>query len=228
MKTAFYQKIKPALILRKQISIQSILLPLVFLSIFLVSYIFMALQLAPENNPAFHFGKERGYVTALSAIFLAMTSGFAWGAFFLSGNHFSSTKFFWLFIALAFGYLALDELMMFHERIGYWIKMSNVGPTETFRNWNDVIVISYGILALAVLPLLLPHILKYPKFGEMLTVAFIFYCIHTAIDSLTIKKTFGSIIIEESFKLFSSAFFSFSMLIGLLGVVASLRHENRE
>jgi len=221
MKIAYGQNIKAALTLRRQTEIQSILLPLVFFCVFLVSYIVMSLQLAPENNVAFHFGNERGYVTALSAIFLSMASGFALAAVFLSGNPFSATKFFWLFLAIAFGFLALDELMMFHERIGHWLKVSSVGPTEIFRNWNDVIVIAYGIIALALLPLLLPYILRYPKFGELLTVAFGFYCIHTAVDSLTFHKTFGSIIIEESFKMLSSGFFSFAMLIGLLGVAAS-------
>lgn len=221
MKIAYYQDIKTALMLRRQTEIQSILLPLVFFCVFLVSYLVMSLMSAPENNPAFHFSNENGYVTALSAIFLSMTSGLALASFFLSGKGFNTTRLFWLFLAAAFGFLALDELMMFHERIGYWLKISEVGLTESFRNWNDVIVIGYGIAAFALLPVFLPYILKYPKFAEIMAVAFTCYCIHTAVDSFNIKKTFGSVIIEESFKVFSSGFFAFAMLVGVLGVVAS-------
>jgi len=60
---------------------------------------------------------------------------------------------------------------------------------------------------------------SYPKFIEVLAIAFIFYTIHTAIDSLIIDRTRQSLILEETCKLFSSVNFASAMFIGLLGNV---------
>lgn len=183
-------------------------------------YIFLAILVGPENKRELHFRSEQGAITALSAIFLAMASGFAGVSFFLapsSGNWF---RYFWLLAAFGFGFLALDELLQIHERMDDWIAAA-IGDPQIFRNWNDVIVIGYGIVALPILIYFLPEIIRYPKIGETIVVAFVFYCLHTGIDSIQEPNTTVSVILEESAKLFCSAFSAISMFIAILGITAS-------
>ena len=129
-------------------------------------------------------------------------------------------QFFWLLTAIGFLFFSFDELMQFHEKLGGLIKRSSVGPTRTFRNWNDVIVIAYGVVAIPVVFYFLPEILRLPRVTEIFVIALSCYGIHTIIDS-TQRRTSVSIILEESAKLFSSAFFAITMIFGILTIIAS-------
>ena len=182
-------------------------------------YIYLAILVGPEHKPELHFRSEEGAITALSAIFLAMASGFAGVSFFLSFPETRISRYFWLIAALGLGFLALDELLGFHERLDDWIT-AIVGDSEIFRNWNDLIVIGYGLIAIPVFLLFLPEIFRYPKIAETLAVAFLFFCIHTAIDSVVEPPTTVSVILEESAKLFSAAFFATAMFISILGTTS--------
>ena len=187
-----------------------------------VLYILLAVVLVPANAaPEYNFRSEKGAVTALSAIFLAMGGGFAFASFFISHDQNNRQKYFWLLTAVAIGLLSLDELLGFHERLGSYLKIavSNENPMGIFRNWNDVVVIGYGILALFPLIYFLPSILRYPRVFEILGMAFLFYGIHTVIDSTQEPPTTYSIIFEESAKLFCSALLAFGTFVGLLGSV---------
>ena len=132
------------------------------------------------------------------------------------------SSYFWLLVTFGFGFFALDELLGFHEKLGKIIKASPIGPAETFRNWNDVIVIIYGVIAVCVAIYFLAEILRYPLFAEMLSVAFFCYCLHTLLDSTLGDSSWGRIL-EESAKVYSSTFFAIAMFIGLLGVVNGSR-----
>lgn len=149
---------------------------------------------------------------------MAMSSGFAGACFYLSGGTGLLHRSFWLLAAAALGFFALDELLSFHENMDIWIAGMYTGSTHFFRNWNDVIVIGYGVAAVGALVFFLPEILKYPGFGELLVVAFALYGIHTIIDA-TQEPGSISIILEESAKLFCALFLALSMFVGLLGVV---------
>ena len=74
------------------------------------------------------------------------------------------------------------------------------------RRWNDVIVFLYGVLALPVSLYFLPSVLRFPKVFEYFFLAGSCYIVHTAIDSVVSPPTVHSVIIEESAKLFCSAF----------------------
>ncbi len=84
-------------------------------------------------------------------------------------------------MALGFGFLALDELIGFHERLG--IIIGYYAYSSVFRNWNDVIVILYGVIALPFIVVFLSHIMRHRMLLELFIVAFIFYSLHTLIDS---------------------------------------------
>ncbi len=81
-----------------------------------------------------------------------------------------------------------------------------------------MIVILYGVAALAMGLVFLPSVLRYPKFIEFLSVAFVFFVIHTAVDSGFEPPTTASAIVEESAKLYCAAFIALAMITGLLSV----------
>jgi len=229
MLKSIFQESKNAITQRKRTSIPSITFPFVFLCLFLVVYITIAVLSAPEGVIDYHFRKEKGAINVLSGISLGMACGFAGVSSFLIGKKINSTKTLWLLITAAFAFLALDEFLQFHEGIGSLLqKKSLLGPARFFRNWNDAIVLAYGLAAIFVLVYFLPQILRYPKFAEVLVIAFGFYCATTAVDLLVVERNFKSIMVEETFKLFSSSFFAFAMFIGLLGVISVSRDSQTE
>ncbi len=147
-------------------------------------------------------------ITALSAIFLAMGGGFAFASFFMSPDQENRHRYFWLLMAMAIGFLSLDELVGFHEEMGRYLNYRSVSgeaPFGIFRNWNDVVVISYSIPALFFMIYFLPSLLRYPRVFEILVIAFSFYGIHTIIDSTQEPATTLSYILEESAKLYCSS-----------------------
>lgn len=224
MKSSYKNKLKKSLYHRRQIATLPTGWLVALMVVGLVIYILIAILIAPDGHPEYHFDKESGIITVFSAILLAMASGFAGTCFLLKHNNTDWLRFFWLLTAFGFLFFAFDELLEFHERLGGLIERSTVGHIQTFRNWNDVVVIGYGIVAIPILIYFLPEILRLPKVAEMLAVAFSCYGIHTIIDS-TQTRTNLSIILEESAKLFSSAFFALSMLIGILTIVAWRRNS---
>jgi len=187
--------------------------------IFIAVYLILAVILAPEAKLEYHFYHERGAVTALSAILLSIAGGFAGFTFFLTKTRNNWFAYFWLCASLGLIFFAMDELLGFHEAAGRYLSHM-LGPVQSFRNWNDIIVIIYGIVALPVFILFLPEILRYPKVAEFLIIAFLFYSIHTGIDSLVEPRTSWSIIIEESAKVMSAAFLMLSMQIATLGIMS--------
>ena len=86
------------------------------------------------------------------------------------------------------------------------------------RRWNDIIVLLYGIVALSIALVLLPDILRYKMLLELFVIAFIFYAIHTLIDSTQDPRTTVSAILEESAKLFCCTFLALGTFIGFLGI----------
>jgi len=174
---------------------------------------------SPATEREYQFASEEGAVTALSAIFFAMAAAFASVSYFLSRAEGRARYVFWLLTAFVFVFFAIDELMRIHEALG-WLAGESFGPPSGFRNWNDVIVIAYGVIGLITAFCFLPEIFRYPKFVEFLTVAFVFFFVHTLIDAAIEPRTTISAILEESAKLFCASFLSFSMFVGLLGVIS--------
>jgi len=197
------------------------LVPLsMMLSAIVAIYIVLAIVLVPSAySRDFNFVDERGAITALSAIFLAMSCGFGFATFVLSLGEARTVRCFWLLVSFALGFLALDELLQFHERIGTQLdRLDLMGLTSSgaIRGWNDVVVIMYGVVSVPVGVILLPTIVRYPTFLKVICVAFTFYVLHTAIDSLTEPRTTLSVILEESAKLYCSMSLALACLSGLL------------
>jgi len=216
MKT-YIRGIKTAKNQRNQIKIPSFQNVIWYVSAFIVIIIILAICIAPKDEIDYHFRRETGVITVMSATFLAIASGLAGCSLFLADKKSKNQRIFWFLIMSAFFYLSTDELLQFHENLGRWIKHAWLGPSQIFRNWNDAVVIFYGIGAIIFLAYFLPVIMRYPKLMEMLAIAFVFYVLHTGIDSLSAGMRRGYIILEETCKVFSSGYFAIAMLTGLLG-----------
>ncbi|MDB4634023.1 hypothetical protein OAG76_01325 [Rubripirellula sp.] len=183
-------------------------------------YILVAIVLIPPNATRhFNFVDERGAITALSAIFLAMGCGFGFASFLLSVGSPRSVRCFWSLVSVALGFLVLDELLEFHERIGDrldGIDLLGLTSSGTIRGWNDAIVILYGVIAVPVGVMLLPTMVRYQTFLKLICIAFVSYVLHTTIDSVVEPPTILSVILEESAKLYCSLFVALACLAGLL------------
>lgn len=197
-------------------------------AVLVVFYIAASVLLVPPSEEAgFNFVDERGAVTALSAVFLSAGAGFAALVFLVAPWPEKRYRLFWLALACAIGFLALDELLSFHERAGDTMYemglLRSLVDNSPLRNLNDAIVILYGVVALPLALCFLPGVLRVPHVFRLLLIAFGFYALHTLIDSVSEPPTLISNICEESAKLFSSCFIALAMLAGAMGTIAELR-----
>lgn len=224
----FQRNYKEALAQRTQVILPKLVKPLVILFTGTLVYLAIAVMIAPEDQPGRYFIKEGGMVTTLSAIFLALASIFSGVSYNLSRVRTDFLRFFWLLATIGFAFLFLDELIGFHEMMGRQLDPV-VGIPEGFRHWDDIVVILYGFVAIFVMAGFLPEILRFPKVMEMMGIAFLFYFIHTLVDSTQEPRTDLSAIIEESAKVFCAEYLAISMFVALLGIKAAtkIQAENR-
>lgn len=177
-----------------------------------------------SDVPHYHFVNERGAITVVSAILLSMSAAFGLVAAILSQEQGKGlrTRVFWIGVCFGMSLLAVDELMEFHEKIGGRLDESGaVAAAAGWRGWNDILVVLYGVAAIPVGLCFLPTILRYPRTLEFLSVAFVFFVIHTVIDSIAEPPTMVSAIIEESAKLYCGGFFALAFLSALLYLARS-------
>lgn len=164
--------------------------------------IFLSIQFAPAAEPMFHFG-ENGAITALSSVCTAMAGAMALAVFYLRWHDLDFGSLFWLVLAGGCVFLSLDEQLMFHERGGHLIEATSIGEAETFRNWNDPIVMAYGVIATGIAALFGREVLKCRAFAVLFAIGFGFYVLHTGIDSILPSSVAWKDIPEESAKLLS-------------------------
>lgn len=189
-----------------------------FVAAFLVGSI-----LTHGNHKIYYQFLEGHSVTALSSAFMAMTAGLAWACHLGRPREPAGWfRWFWPAFSLGFLFFSLDEILEFHEGLGSWMKTA-LGSSETFRNWNDAVVVGYGVVALIALAAFLPEVLRYPRFAELLATGFGFFVVHTAIDSLMTSSSKN--IPEESAKLFATAFFALAALTVVMTLQQSGQRE---
>lgn len=224
MISMFKSSYREALSQRAQLTAPDLTKPLVLLAVATLVYLGIAVLIAPADQPGRYFIKEGGMVTTLSAIFLALASIFAGISFKLSRKRKDLLRFFWLLSTVGFAFLFLDELIGFHEMTGRYLDPT-VGVPEGFRRWDDIVVIIYGIIALIFMAGFLPEIFRYPRVMGMMGVAFIFYFIHTLVDSISVPRTDLSAIIEESAKIFCVEYLAIAMFVAQIGIKAAAKLE---
>jgi len=214
----FRENIRKAVVYRRQAKLPNVLLIIGAITIFTLAYILLSVLFIPDKATLdYNFLRERGTITALSAIYMAMASAFSGVALVISIREKNRHYWLWVFLMLGFVFFAFDELLKFHEQadriIGRFISPG------FFRGWNDIVVILYGVIALVILVALLPSLLRYRMVLATLGAGFLFYGIHTVIDSTVDPRTILSTIIEESAKVISVEFLALGAFIGVLALL---------
>ena len=189
--------------------------------------ILLSIIWVPEGKTiAYNIGGEGGFVTSISASYLILSSAFSLAILIVLKEIEHSVTLSWAILSFGFVYLAIDELMMIHENTGYIIE--RYFPIQYFRNWNDVIVIIYGLIALLIIAFILPAIIRFKWIIEMFYIGFLLYGIHTITDTINEPSTDFSIIIEESAKLFSVSFLFLGTFIGFIGSLKLMTSRKQE
>ena len=226
MKNRFRDKLIEAMVNRKRANLPKLNLTINLACLLTLAYIVLAIFAVPSGKlPDYHFVSERGALTVLSAFLLAMASSFSIGSLVATIRTRDLHIWMWVIMTLAFGVLSLDELLQFHERFGAIIGRSV--DSGIFRNWGDVIVILYGVIALLIMVPLLPSMMRYPMLVELFATAFIFYAIHTLIDSTQEPRTIASAILEEAAKLFCVLFLALGTFVAFLGSLWKLEPSDK-
>lgn len=195
-----------------------VILPLLLAGI--AVYLVVAILAAPSGYREKYFIEEPGLVNALSAVLLAAAAAFA--AVVASVQRRGRSLWFWGLMAAGFAFFGLDELVQGHEKVGG--KLDEIlGGSGGFRNMGDVIVIAYGLLAIAILVYFLPEFLSNSDFARFAIVGFVFYAAQTGIDALATDRTTMSAIIEESAKLIASGFFALASYRAAMAVVTATK-----
>lgn len=188
-------------------------LPATAVVLFVAAYIALAVLSGSPGRWDRQFD-EGGAIDILSALFLIAAGLLAGACFRLRGGEPGPGRCFWLLLSLGFLFVALDELLQLHETFDEWLRDTRVGWPPLFRNWNDVIVIAYGLVGLATLAAFWSEVRRLPRVVPLLGLGVVFYVLHTGIDTLVSGSAFKNLV-EESAKLFATAFFTLAMLAAL-------------
>lgn len=188
----------------------------------------LAVAIAPQDNLELHF-REGGLVTVLSSVLLAMSAALSLVIFYLRMEPFRPAVLFWLLLSGAMFFFAVDEILEIHELLGDRIEDKTGGDPRLFRNWNDIVVIVYGLSALVFFWFFRAEIIRCARFAQFLVIAFCLYAIHTIIDS-AFSNRYGALktIPEESAKLLCGAFLFLAISAALLAHLRQLAERGKD
>ncbi|NET06305.1 MAG: hypothetical protein F6K16_16705 [Symploca sp. SIO2B6] len=180
------------------------------------------------KRPSRYFN-EGGYISWISFFQLLACAILAWRIFKLHKGKltFSTPKSsyrLWSIIALGFLFLAIDEVVEIHERIEDMIFQSlNLEETSFTRRIDDLIVGSYGLIAVGILYFYKEEIKKYSQVIPIFVCGFILMFAMVIFDLVSNKsdllflligdESFSEIIkhwlraLEETLKIFSEGVF---------------------
>jgi hypothetical protein len=164
----------------------------------------------------YNFKSERGTNTLLSMAMFLLAACLAARALLLVWGKGGRTRLLWLAFTVIMAYFSADEVLQFHEHGGDFLDAHfSSGP---FRNYNDLVVIVYGVALLPLALLLWREVLQHPRLLTMLVITGVLYVATSSVDTLVEYPSPVSVVIEEGIKIFCSTFFALSMLTGLVAV----------
>lgn len=148
-----------------------------------------------------HFFDEGSGVDWMSGAMLATATLFAWTICRSAEREPGRARWFWPASAFGLAFLVLDERFEFHGTLD-WMVLEPLFGRAPFglRNWNDAVVVGYGVVGLVFVVSAIPVVLRYKAFRTLLAAGFAFFALHTAVD-LLFPRTSSAQIVEESFKL---------------------------
>ncbi|MCW5898658.1 MAG: hypothetical protein KIT10_05255 [Flavobacteriales bacterium] len=216
---SYKQRIQEALKNRHGSAPGKIIILVIIASVITLSLLALCIVAAPEGlGASYHFYDERGAVTALSALCMAWGGAFALVTALQMGREPFRTRLFWSLAAAGLAFMAVDELVGFHEAIGDvtpGVETSGERVFGIFRGWNDIIVILYGVVALLAGLWFLPEVLRPPRFAELIALGFAAFVAHTVIDSISEPPSHTSVILEESAKVYCVLFMALAMFTAM-------------
>lgn len=197
--------------------------PLDLAAIFAALACYMAfwMWITPSRPPDEYFFHEGGPIDWLSNILLGTAAILAGTAWYL-GPRDGSGKW-WLLCAAGMLYFSLDERFQFHEhQLGEWQKPTIGEAPFGLRNWNDAVVILYGLIAVVVLIYALPTFARYRRVRWFFVAAFATFALHTLFDSVEDLLPDDDLqqIAEESAKLTAGLCLALTFLHAALGRAA--------
>jgi len=154
--------------------------------------------LGPAERPNLFF-REGGPIDLVSSVWLLSASAL-FGLTYLSSRG-SSLRAFWLVASVGLLFLGIDERFQGHELLSEEIQ----APAPLgMRNWNDVAVLSYGVVAAALVLWRLPLLWRAKRLRWLGILACGLASISTGIDSIFSSST-AKDLWEETFKILSAA-----------------------
>ncbi len=175
-----------------------------------LAYLAFWIAVGPDGKWFSHYLREGSPVDMLSTTFLGTGAALA-GVALVMARHWR-TRLFWLLCALGSLFLMLDERLQLHEEARDLIGNASWGdPPFGMRNWNDVIMLGYGTVALGLGLAMLPVFLRHRRVRALLLTGFGLFVMHTAID-VSFDKGALKDCFEESCKLLAGASFMLAFL----------------
>ena len=106
--------------------------------------------LAGGNRPNYYFYEGR-FITWLNAAQIVAACIVAIGIYRArtAGNE-RGAGVFWILVALGSAFLAVDEIFEIHENLGMRLREAKLPRIPVVNGWGDVVLIAYGLAALAV------------------------------------------------------------------------------
>ncbi len=142
----------------------------------------------------------------------------------------------WAIIGAGFVFLALDDGLRLHEQMDNWFhRLSDREESAYTDRIDDLIILAYGLVGLAVLYAYRSEIIRVKGFVTLLAIGFVLFFLQVGIDAVTNRDEYLTIlevprehfrttrewmqVLEESVKLIAEAFF-------LAGFIHVLRHDS--
>jgi hypothetical protein len=141
-----------------------------------------------SGNPSRYFGEGR-YTTAVSCFQLLLTAFFSFSIFrtrkAAADSKWMAGYWVWLIMGGGFVFLAADDALQIHERIGHAInKLLPFTGTPFAGRADDAVIGIYGLIGLFVLWLFRREILEFRVILRFLGIGFVFMFLSVICDSL--------------------------------------------
>jgi len=146
------------------------------------------------------FFREGGPIDLLNSTWLIAAAILAWMTWSIAPG--SRLHHFWLVAAIGLLFLGIDERFQFHELLNQELKL--VPTPFGLRNWSDLAVLAYGVVALSLLVPVVGHLWREPRLRYLGLLAVALGGTSTAIDSV-LASSAEKTIVEETFKVLSGA-----------------------
>jgi len=154
--------------------------------------------LVQHGNPAWHFGERRTGTWLSGALLLASSVIAALLAYDTRAPGDRRLRIVWLTAAAAAFWLALDELLLIHERLDIWLHRGVLDPLwglptdhPVTDRIDDTIVVLYGVVAAAFLWRERRLLMRFPAMIACFTAAAALFAAMVALDIGPWRSVFG-------------------------------------